>query len=159
MSYITGVTVALYWHEFYHRSTSCDVLTWVLWQEYQLWCTDMSSITAVPVVVYWHEFYHRSTSCGVLTWVLSQEYQLWCTGMSSVIFLTWPVFLFGLCDFKPQRHLIWKICCKLFQNILNWDLTHASPLIFQIFSYRGSSKQKPRGAFQKGLWALKSESS
>ena len=55
------------------------------------------------------------------------------------------MFLSGLCDFKSQRCESWKICCKLYQNMFNWDLTHAifPPHIFQIFSYRGCSKQKP----------------
>ena len=57
-----------------------------------------------------------------------------------------PVFLLGLCDFKFQRHEIWKICCKLYQNILYWDLTPAifqvPPLIFQVFSYGGHGEQK-----------------
>ena len=56
------------------------------------------------------------------------------------------VFLLGLWDFKSQRQEIRKICCKLHQIKLNWDLTHAifqvPPLIFQVFSYRGCGEQK-----------------
>ena len=40
-----------------------------------------------------------------------------------------------------------EICCRFYQNILTWNLTHAvsqvHPLIFQVFSFRGHRKQKP----------------
>ena len=89
----------------------------------------------------WHCRTGRRSGCAWLAFV--------CPGGEDMIELTnlKTVFLLGLCDFKSQRHEIWKICCKLYQNMSNWDFTHANfqvlLLIFQVFSYRGCGKQKP----------------
>ena len=88
---------------------------------------------------------------SVLEMELLQSCTKWFIECSHYWLIKWlnvkAAFLLGLCDYKSQRHEVWKICCELYQNILNWDFTHVifqvPPLIFEVFSCRRHGRQKP----------------